>query len=59
MPGFRYAWRLYIRGPMTVIAVVGAGFMGGGIAAELALRLPDASAVRVWDAGAGRRRDGP
>jgi 3-hydroxybutyryl-CoA dehydrogenase len=38
---------------MTVIAVVGAGFMGGGIAAELALRLPDASAVRVWDAAPG------
>jgi 3-hydroxybutyryl-CoA dehydrogenase len=32
------------------IAVIGAGFMGGGIAAEFALRLPDADAVRVWDA---------
>ena len=32
------------------IAVIGAGYMGGGIAAEFALRLPDAESVRVWDA---------
>lgn len=39
---------------LTRIGVIGAGFMGGGIAAELALRLPDdAVQVHVWDAAAG------
>jgi 3-hydroxybutyryl-CoA dehydrogenase len=38
---------------MTVIAVVGAGFMGGGIAAELALRSEEATEVRVWDPAPG------
>ena len=31
------------------VAVVGAGFMGGGIAAELVLRLPGVETVRLWD----------
>ena len=31
------------------IAVVGAGFMGGGIAAEFALRLGHDVRVAVWD----------
>src|SRR5437867_12143432 len=34
-------------------AVVGAGFMGGGIAAELALRVPSLERVTLWDASPG------
>ncbi|MGH2370235.1 MAG: 3-hydroxyacyl-CoA dehydrogenase NAD-binding domain-containing protein, partial [Chloroflexota bacterium] len=34
-------------------AVVGAGLMGGGIAAELALRVPHLEVVRVWDPAEG------
>ena len=40
------------RGPDEEVrhaAVVGAGFMGSGIAAELALRVPSLESVRVWD----------
>ncbi|MDQ3703516.1 MAG: 3-hydroxyacyl-CoA dehydrogenase family protein [Chloroflexota bacterium] len=39
------------------VAVVGAGFMGGGIAAELALRAAAVETVRLWDpvAGAAQR----
>ena len=39
--------------PVTRIAVAGAGFMGGGIAAELALRLSHVEAVTLWDATSG------
>ncbi|HEX2037511.1 MAG TPA: 3-hydroxyacyl-CoA dehydrogenase family protein [Chloroflexota bacterium] len=35
------------------VAVVGAGFMGGGIAAELALCVAGLESVRVWDAAPG------
>src|SRR5688572_8882508 len=36
--------------PVRHAAVVGAGFMGGGIAAELALRVPSLERVTLWDA---------
>jgi 3-hydroxybutyryl-CoA dehydrogenase len=39
--------------PVRHAAVVGAGFMGGAIAAELALRVPQIDSVRVWDEGDG------
>src|SRR5262245_14305653 len=35
------------------IAVAGAGLMGSGIAAELALRLPEVETVRRWDPAPG------
>ncbi|MGH2351521.1 MAG: 3-hydroxyacyl-CoA dehydrogenase family protein [Chloroflexota bacterium] len=35
------------------VAVVGAGLMGSGIAAELALRVPHLEVVRVWDPAEG------
>ncbi len=35
------------------IAVIGAGFMGGGIAAEFALRLETVERVTLWDARVG------
>lgn len=34
---------------VTTVAVIGAGFMGSGIAAELALRAPAVEVVRLWD----------
>jgi len=42
---------------VTRAAVVGAGFMGGGIAAELALRVTSLESVTLWDAvpGAAQR----
>jgi 3-hydroxybutyryl-CoA dehydrogenase len=42
---------------VTRAAVIGAGFMGSGIAAELALRVPQLEGVTLWDAqpGAARR----
>jgi 3-hydroxybutyryl-CoA dehydrogenase len=39
--------------PIRFAAVVGAGFMGGGIAAELALRAASLQRVRLWDAAPG------
>src|SRR5262245_30919840 len=39
--------------PTRRAAVIGGGFMGSGIAAELALRVPSLQRVRVWDASPG------
>jgi 3-hydroxybutyryl-CoA dehydrogenase len=39
--------------PVRRIAVIGAGFMGGGIGAEFALRLPAVESVRLWDTAPG------
>src|SRR5687768_631354 len=36
--------------PVRHAAVIGAGFMGGGIAAELALRVETLERVTLWDA---------
>jgi 3-hydroxybutyryl-CoA dehydrogenase len=38
---------------VTRVAVAGAGFMGGGIAAEMALRVPRLESVALWDAVEG------
>src|SRR5439155_7824560 len=39
--------------PIRRAAVIGAGFMGGAIASELALRVPSLQRVRLWDASPG------
>ena len=39
--------------PVRHAAVIGAGFMGGGIAAELALRVESLERVTLWDAADG------
>src|SRR5688500_2531154 len=36
--------------PVRRVGVIGAGFMGGGIAAEMALRVAELESAAVWDA---------